>query len=280
MDNKNVFSAKNIGIIIISIVSLAVLIFGFVKATSGNDKKGSNSSSSIISEFNKKMKSKTEQVIYFGSATCGYCKLQTPIMKQLKSDYKLSYYYIDASKLNSKDKDKILKALDIEGSTPTIAIVKNNKVIDVNIGYMEGKEAVEFFKRNKMLDDDAIYKPEEHLKDINFDEYKELVGQDSKNVIVIGQTTCSHCIAVKPVINRIAGNYNITINYLNLTKMKQDEQKELVYNLKSIGYADADNLGTPLTLIVQNNKIEGTIEGENPPSYFTRQFKKYGVISQ
>ena len=171
MDNKNVFSAKNIGIIIISIVSLAVLIFGFVKATSGNDKKGSNSSSSIIKKKKKKMKSKTEQVIYFGSATCGYCKLQTPIMKQLKSDYKLSYYYIDASKLNSKDKDKILKALDIEGSTPTIAIVKNNKVIDVNIGYMEGKEAVEFFKRNKMLDDDAIYKPEEHLKDINFGEF-------------------------------------------------------------------------------------------------------------
>ncbi len=279
MDNKSVFSIKNIGIIIISVVSLAVLIFGFVKATSGNNK-NTKASGSIISEFNEKMKSKTKQVIYFGSATCGYCKLQTPIMKQLKSDYKLSYYYIDASKLNSKDKDKILKALEIEGSTPTIAIVKNNKIIDVNVGYMEGKEAVEFFKKNKLLEDDATYKPEENLTDISFDDYKNLVGQDSKNVIVIGQTTCSHCIAVKPVLNRIAGNNNITINYLNLTKMTQEEQKELIENLKSIGYEDADNLGTPLTLIVQNNKIEGTIEGENPPSYFTREFKKYGVISQ
>ena len=279
MDNKSVFSIKNIGIIIISVISLAVLVFGFVKATSGNNKE-TKASSSIINEFNEKMKSKTKQVIYFGSATCGYCKLQTPIMKQLKSDYKLSYYYIDASKLNSKDKDKILKALEIEGSTPTIAIVKNNKIIDVNVGYMEGKEAVEFFKKNKLLEDDATYKPEENLTDISFDDYKNLVGQDSKNVIVIGQTTCSHCIAVKPVLNRIAGNNNITINYLNLTKMTQEEQKELIENLKSIGYEDADNLGTPLTLIVQNNKIEGTIEGENPPSYFTREFKKYGVISQ
>lgn len=279
MDNKSVFSIKNIGIIIISVISLAVLVFGFVKATSGNNKE-TKASSSIINEFNEKMKSKTKQVIYFGSATCGYCKLQTPIMKQLKSDYKLSYYYIDASKLNSKDKDKILKALEIEGSTPTIAIVKNNKIIDVNVGYMEGKEAVEFFKKNKLLEDDATYKPEENLTDISFDDYKNLVGQDSKNVIVIGQTTCSHCIAVKPVLNRIAGNNNITINYLNLTKMTQEEQKDLIENLKSIGYEDADNLGTPLTLIVQNNKIEGTIEGENPPSYFTREFKKYGVISQ
>ena len=279
MDNKSVFSIKNIGIIIISVISLAVLVFGFVKATSGNNKE-TKASSSIINEFNEKMKSKTKQVIYFGSATCGYCKLQTPIMKQLKSDYKLSYYYIDASKLNSKDKEKILKALEIEGSTPTIAVVKNNKIIDVNVGYMEGKEAVEFFKKNKLLEDDATYKPEENLTDISFDDYKNLVGQDSKNVIVIGQTTCSHCIAVKPVLNRIAGNNNITINYINLTKMTQEEQKELIENLKSIGYEDADNLGTPLTLIVQNNKIEGTIEGENPPSYFTREFKKYGVISQ
>ena len=133
MDNKSVFSIKNIGIIIISVISLAVLVFGFVKATSGNNKE-TKASSSIINEFNEKMKSKTKQVIYFGSATCGYCKLQTPIMKQLKSDYKLSYYYIDASKLNSKDKEKILKALEIEGSTPTIAVVKNNKIIDVNVG--------------------------------------------------------------------------------------------------------------------------------------------------
>ena len=70
------------------------------------------------------------------------------------------------------------------------------------------------------------------------------------------------------------------INYLNLTEMNESEQTELVENLKTIGYADADNLGTPLTLITKNNHLEGFIEGENPPSYFTREFKKYGVITE
>ena len=134
--------------------------------------------------------------------------------------------------------------------------------------------------KNKILDKEATYKPEENLTFIDFNRYKELVSEDTLNVIVIGQTTCSHCIAVKPVLSRVAGNNNITINYLNLTEMSQDEQSELIENLKSIGYADADNLGTPLTLITKNNHLEGSIEGENPPSYFTREFKKYGVITE
>ena len=41
--------------------------------------------------------------------------------------------------------------------------------------------------------------------------YKELVAEDALHVIVIGQTTCSHCIAVKPVLSRVAGNNNIEI---------------------------------------------------------------------
>jgi thiol-disulfide isomerase/thioredoxin len=201
-------------------------------------------------------------------------------MKQIKEDYKIDYLYVDASKLSKDDQKEILKVLDIEGSTPTIAVVKDDDVVDVNVGYMDGKDTVEFLKKNKILEEDATYKPEENLTFIDFNRYKELVSEDALNVIVIGQTTCSHCIAVKPVLSRVAGNNNITINYLNLTEMSQDEQSELIENLKSIGYSDADNLGTPLTLITKNNHLEGTIEGENPPSYFTREFKKYGVIAE
>ena len=44
-------------------------------------------------------------------------------MKQIKEDYDLDYLYVDASKLSKKDQKEILKVLDIEGSTPTIAVV-------------------------------------------------------------------------------------------------------------------------------------------------------------
>ncbi len=278
--NKKMFNAQTIAMLAVSVIAVIGLIVGMIVT---GDKKVTNknkNSGEMLDSFYKYMGKKEETVIYYGSSTCSYCSLQTPIMKQIKEDYKIDYLYIDASKLSEKDKKEILKVLDVEGSTPTIAVVKNDDVVDVNVGYMDGKTTVEFLKKNKILDKEATYKPEENLTFIDFNRYKELVSEDTLNVIVIGQTTCSHCIAVKPVLSRVAGNNNITINYLNLTEMSQDEQSELIENLKSIGYADADNLGTPLTLITKNNHLEGSIEGENPPSYFTREFKKYGVITE
>lgn len=280
MNKNGKLNIQTIGIIVISLMALIALIIGFVISRDADESKDSSKNSTeILDSFYKYMASKEEKIIYYGSSSCSYCELQTPIMKQLKEDYDIDYLYIDATKLSSDDKNEILKVLDVEGSTPTIAIVKNDEVVDTNVGYMDGITTVEFLKDNKILDDDATYKPEENLTFIDYDEYKDLVSKDDTTVIVIGQTTCSHCISAKPVLSRVAGNYNITINYLNLTELSSDEQNELIESLKNLGYEDAENLGTPLTIIVKNKHIEGTIEGENPPSYFTRQFKKYGVIA-
>ena len=278
--NKKIFNTQTIAMLAVSVIAVIGLIVGMVVTGDKKVTTKNKDSGEILDSFYKYMGKKDETVIYYGSSTCSYCSLQTPIMKQIKEDYKMDYLYIDASKLAKDDQKEILKVLDVEGSTPTIKIKKNDDVVDVNVGYMDGKTTVEFLKKNKILDKEATYKPEENLTFIDFNRYKELVSEDTLNVIVIGQTTCSHCIAVKPVLSRVAGNNNITINYLNLTEMSQDEQSELIENLKSIGYADADNLGTPLTLITKNNHLEGSIEGENPPSYFTREFKKYGVITE
>ena len=278
--NKKIFNPQTVAMLAISVIAVAALIVGMV--TTGNKKVVSSNKKSgeILDSFYKYMGKDDATIIYYGSSSCSYCSLQTPIMKQIKEDYNIDYLYIDATKLSKDDQKEILKSLKIEGSTPTIAVVKDDEVVDVNVGYMDGKSTVDFLKKNKILEDDATYKPEENLTMIDFNKYKELVSEDNTNVIVIGQTTCSHCIAVKPVLSRVAGNNNITINYLNLTDMSESEQTELVESLKSIGYADADNLGTPLTLITKNNHLEGSIEGENPPSYFTREFKKYGVITE
>ena len=281
MNKNGKINAQTIGIIVISMMALIALITGFIISKNANKGKDtSKESTEILDSFYKYMGSDKEKIIYYGSSSCSYCELQTPIIEQIKEDYDIDYLYIDATKLSSDDKNEILKVLDVEGSTPTIAVVKDDSVIDVNVGYMDGKATVEFLKDNKILKDDATYKPEENLTFIGFNEYKDLVSKDDTTVIVIGQTTCIHCIVAKPVLSRVAGNYNITINYLNLTELSSDEQNELIESLKNLGYEDAENLGTPLTIIVKNKHIEGTIEGENPPSYFTRQFKKYGVITE
>lgn len=276
-DKKSKLSKQTIGTLTIAILAVIALITGLL--ISKDDEKKSSSKETLDS-FYKYLSSDDEAVIYYGSEGCSYCELQTPIMKQIKEDYDMDYLYIDASKLTSQEKEEILDVLDIEGSTPTIAVVKDEKVIDTSVGYQDGKNMVEFLKENEVLEEDATYTPEEDLTFIDFTEYKEIVDNGENSIVVIGQTTCSHCIAVKPVLSRIAGNYDIEINYLNLTEMSSEEQEELIQSLKDLGYEDADNLGTPLTIVVKDKKITGTVEGENPTSYFVRQFKKLGIISE
>ena len=55
---------------------------------------------------------------------------------------------------------------------------------------------------------------------------KQIKGQkirDGENhIIVVGQTTCSHCINIKPTLNSIAKEYSVVIDYINVNVLMQD----------------------------------------------------------
>ena len=197
----------------------------------------------------------------------------------------MEYFEIDAATLGLKQREEIIEKLEIEGKTPTTVIVQNGKVIDVAQGYTEGRHYVEFFASNELLPEDAVYSKEANLTFIDMDEYEDIVEEKGTHVVVIGQTTCSHCIAIKPALNKVAGEYDLTINYLNLTEMSEEEYNDFEESLKEIEYNDPDfvekgEFGTPLTLIIENGKVKDYISGQRTNSQLVREFKKAGLISE
>lgn len=247
-----------------------------------NDQK--SESSNLLEEFNSYFNSSKIKVIYYSSSTCGYCSLQTPILEQIAKEYNIEYLTIDSTKLTTSDKEQILKKLDIEHATPTTIVVKSGKVLGTQVGYLDGEDMIEFLKEKNVLNKNAEYTPEKYLTFINYNQYTKILEQNGKYIITIGQTGCSHCIAIKPLLNTIAKDYNITINYLNITDMTQSEMTSFINNLKEIGYDDEDfvstgSFGTPLTLIVENGKVISYIIGERPSTQFIKEFKKVGIIS-
>lgn len=285
-DNNDKVEKKEskVGLIIILVILLAI-IGACVYYEINNKDSNTEQSSELMDEFYKYYNSKKVKVIYYASSTCGYCKLETPIMEQISKDYDVDYLYIDSNNLSASDRNKILKELNIEHATPTTVIVKNGEVLDTQIGYADGSAMVDFFIKNKVLEKDATYSPEKNLTFIDYDEYKKLLTESGKYVVTIGQTGCSHCTATKPVLNKIAQDYDIEINYLNLTEMTQSEVNDLTNNLEEIGYDDEDfiergSFGTPLTLIIKNGKVISYVIGERPTVEFVRAFKKSGVISE
>lgn len=246
---------------------------------------GSSESSEIMKEFNYNYNSKERKVIYYSSSACSYCELQTPILELIADDYDIDYYSIDSTLLSNSQRNTVLEKLGIEHATPTTVIVENGKVIATQVGYVDGRTFVEFLKDNKILEKDAVYSEEQYITFIDYDEYKSLIKSSKTHIIVIGQTTCSHCIAIKPALNSVAEDYNLTINYLNLTDLVESESNSFFESLEDIKYNDEEFLesgsfGTPLTLIVKNGKVQDYISGSRTISQLIREFKKAGLIEE
>ena len=176
--------------------------------------------------------------------------------------------------------------LEIENHQPPIkVVVENGKVIDKQIGYFSGQDYVEFFKNAGVLEKDAIYSAEQYITFIGYDEYADLIKENKTSIIVIGQTTCPHCIAIKPALNSVARDYDIAINYLNLTELSHSESNAFFESLTDLEYDDEDfvnngSIGTPLTLIVKNGKVTNYFSGERTVSQLVREFKKLNLISE
>ena len=239
----------------------------------------------LMNEFKEYFNSKERAVIYYASSECGYCELQKPILETIADDYDMDYLEIDSTTLGANQRQEILAKLEIEHATPTTVIVQNGKVIDTAVGYTDGSAYVEFFASNEIIPEDSVYSKENALTFIDYDGYEDLIEESGKQIVVIGQTTCSHCIAIKPALNSIADEYDITINYLNLTEMTEEESNDLSESLKDLEYNDPDfvesgSFGTPLTLIIENGKIVRYISGERSKSQLVREFKKAELISE
>lgn len=271
--------------VLLSVVAIALIgAFAFMELRE-NNVIGSLESKEIMNEFNKVYNKKEKTVIFYSSSTCGYCELQKPIFETIVEDYNIKTYSIDSNELSSSQRKEVLNKLGIEHATPTIVIVENGKVVASKVGYTEGSALVDFFKENKVVSKDAVYSKEANITFINYDEYKALVRKDDTSVIVIGQDGCSHCSNYKPALNSVAEDYNIAMNYLNLTNLTTEESNKLFENLKNIGYDDPDFLkdgsfGTPLTLIIEDGEVEHYISGERTISQLVRELTRAGVIEE
>ena len=96
-----------------------------------------------------------------------------------------------------------------------------------DIGYMDGKTTAEFLKKNKILDKDATYKPEENLTFIDLVK----IIYDLTNFIVIGTDVIYKDI--KPFVCLNPYNYQFSPfdHLIYLLASKQPNENEINYDL-------------------------------------------------
>ena len=121
-------------------------------------------------------------------------------------------------------------------------------------------------KCDKLVEVEDIYRP-----------YKEKKKTKATEAIKNGLEPLAKIImSFKDVdINKIALSY-ININYLNTDEFKDDDQEKLVNSDDTF----TNGFGTPLLLVVSNNKIVDSVDGLTDNAHYTEFFKKYGYIKE
>ncbi len=235
-------------LIVVGVVVFAVLgIFGFALAEG-------KASEELYNEFENAFNSDKNTLVYLGSSTCGYCQLLNPSLEDMKERYEFDYVYIDASEINSSYLNKILKELEISSlGTPYLAVVSNGKVVDTQNGYSDYDVTFEFLQENEIIDKDA----ELLLNYIGYDEYEKLLNGNENSVVVVGQSTCGYCVQAKIILNKIAEEKDVEINYLNISYLKEEEGEKFE---SSLDYFEDEQWGTPLMLIVKDGELVDIIE--------------------
>lgn len=110
-------------------------------------------------------------------------------------------------------------------------------------------------------------------------------------VVLIARQGCSYCSYFAPIITEVAKDYDVTVRYIDLTTIidfsttpatiTDTDSFDTLQNLTGEGEWEtfaADNLGgTPLTLIIKNNKVVGGIGGYTEAENVSTAFKNAGL---
>ena len=109
-----------------------------------------------------------------------------------------------------------------------------------------------------------------NLTVIDVSKMKELFSSNDTKIIFVGSLTCPHCTAIKPVINSVVKDLNVTVYYLELSTMTDEENTEYY----SINEFLKNNNSIPLVMAVKNNEVIDSFVGEKDSKDIEEFLKK------
>lgn len=165
--------------VVITIISVLILIFiladGTEKTKNTDSQSGEPTEVSAdydVSAFKEikaqdiKKESKGKNIlIYVGRSSCGYCIQYVPVLTQVQEkSKKYQTYYIDIAKILDfssatggildQEANNIMQQLDKEfmesnwGATPLTLVVKDSKLVDSIVGYVDADTLEALIKKN------------------------------------------------------------------------------------------------------------------------------------
>ena len=96
------------------------------------------------------------------------------------------------------------------------------------------------------------------FNEITYSEYEEKINSNTPFVVIIIRDGCSYCELYTPIVEEVAKEYNLPINYINLAHLSDDEISSLS---SSNTYLKKNDWGTPTTLFMLGDSVIDSIGG-------------------
>lgn len=96
------------------------------------------------------------------------------------------------------------------------------------------------------------------FNEITYSDYLNKIESDEPFLVVIVKDGCGYCEMYEPILEEVAGEYNLPINYINLTNLSEDEYSDLA---ESNSYLKKNQWGTPTTLFMVGDTVVDSIGG-------------------
>ena len=243
---------KKVGILLgVVVVTFLLIIIGSLYESSKSNK--------YLKDFYDAFSGNDNKLVMIGRDNCSWCMMFKPTLDSFKEEYGLEYIYVNTNEITNSALKKLLKNINVdynEFGTPLTVIVKDKSVVDKISGFTDESEVFDFVKKYDLIPSDSKLK----LNYVDYNGYKDIVKSEHTKILVVGQTTCSHCIKTKPILKQIVDDTGIKISFIEANKLSSEELEKFDKFLDPIKDEEG-NYGTPTTLIIKNGKIVDSVAG-------------------
>ena len=197
---------------------------------------------------------------------------------EAKKDVKKEVSKIEVPKFEKKEKEKVHEKTSSKSKFSLTAKQKDIILIALVVVLLIVAAIVTGNKDSKVdIELPVALEGDAGFNEITYSNYLEKIDSNEPFLVVIVKDGCGYCEMYEPILKEVAGEYNLPINYINLTNLSEEEYNDLA---QSNAYLKKNQWGTPTTLFMLGDSVIDSIGGYVDKDKFVDFVKENFVVNE
>ena len=197
---------------------------------------------------------------------------------EAKKDVKKEVSKIEVPKFEKKEKEKVHEKTSSKSKFSLTAKQKDIILIALVVVLLIVAAIVTGNKDSKVdIELPVALEGDAGFNEITYSNYLEKIDSNEPFLVVIVKDSCGYCEMYEPILKEVADEYNLPINYINLTNLSEEEYNDLA---QSNAYLKKNQWGTPTTLFMLGDSVIDSIGGYVDKDKFVDFVKENFVVNE